>query len=68
MHPWLSFKQGPAIGTPRGLFRNNDLRVPVLNTESTLERVSLSKSQKFAGSAEPVETVLARPLTPVIHV
>ena len=45
-----------------GLVRNNDLRVPVLNTGSILERVPLSKSQNFAGSAEPVEPVLTRPL------
>ena len=45
-----------------GLFRNFDLRVPLLNTEFTLERVPLSKSQKFTGSAEPVEPVLTRPL------
>ena len=46
----------------RGLFRNFDLRVLLLNTELTLERVPLSKSQKFTGSAEPVEPVLKRPL------
>ena len=46
----------------RGLFRNYDLRVPLLNTEFTLERVPLSKSQNFAGSAEPMEPVLKRPL------
>ena len=46
----------------RGLVRNNDLRVPVLDTESTLERVPLSKSQNFAGSAELMEPILTRPL------
>ena len=46
----------------RGLVENNDLLVPVLNTRSTTEQVSLSKSKKFAGSAEPVQPVLTRPL------
>ena len=41
------------------------LRVPVLNTGSTLERVPLSKSHNFAGSAKPVEPVLTRPLVNV---
>ena len=41
---------------------NNDVRVPVLNTGSTFERVPLSKSLNFAGSTEPIEHVLKRPL------
>ena len=42
----------------RGLVRNNDLQVPLLNTELTKQRVPLSKSQNFVGSAEPMEPVL----------
>ena len=38
------------------------MRVPVLNTWSILERVPLSKSKNLAGSAEPVEPILTRPL------
>ena len=45
--------------TCRGLFRNFDLQVLLLNTEFTLERVPLSKSQNFTGSAKPL---LTRPL------
>ena len=40
----------------RGLVRNSNLQVPLLNTGSILEQVPLSKFQNFAGSAEPTET------------
>ena len=46
----------------RGRVRNFNLRVPLLNRWFTLERVPLNESQNFAGSAEPVEPVLTRPL------
>ena len=46
----------------RGRVRNFDLRVPLLNTGSVLVQFSLNRSRNFAGSAEPMEPVLTRPL------
>ena len=46
----------------RGRVRNFTLRVSLLNSWFTLERVPLNESQNFTGSAEPVEPVLTRPL------
>ena len=46
----------------RGLVRNNNLRIPLLNRGSTLKRVPLSKFQNFAGSVESAELVVKRPL------
>ena len=46
----------------RGRDRNFNLRVPLINTGSTVEWLPTNRSQNFAGSAEPVEPVLTRPL------
>ena len=50
----------------RGLLRNIDLRVPVLKRRPTLDQVPISKSQKFAGSAELVEPSPTRPFNSAI--
>ena len=39
----------------RGLCSNFDLWVPLLTTESIIKQVPLSRSQNFAGSAEPMK-------------
>ena len=46
----------------RGLVRNNDLRVPMIDTRSTIEWIALSKFQYVAGIEEPMEPILTRPL------